>query len=49
MQSRAQASGDPGDHLDWGWQGQSRALSTPIWRLGVQCEKSVRDSTDSQR
>jgi hypothetical protein len=49
MQRRAQASGDPGDHTGWGWQGQSRALPTPIWRLGVQCKRSIRDSTDLQR
>ena len=45
MQTRAQASVDPGDHLGWGWRGQSRASLTPIWRLGVQCERLIRDST----
>jgi len=31
-----------------GWS-QSRALPTPIWRLGVPCEGTVRDPPDSQR
>jgi len=49
MQSRAQASSDPGDHPSWDRQGQSRALPTPIWRLGVQCKEPIRDSADLQR
>ncbi len=31
--------------LDLGRQGQSRALSVPIWRLGMQCKGLVRDPT----
>jgi hypothetical protein len=45
MQTRAQVSSDPGDHVDWRWRGQSRASPTPIRRLGVQCEGLIRDST----
>lgn len=45
MQTRAQVSADPGDHADRGRRGQSRASLTPIWRLGVQCERLIRDST----
>ena len=30
-------------HLVWGRRGQSRASSAPIWRLGVQCERPIRD------
>ncbi len=33
----------------WDRQGQSRALPTPIWRLGVQCKEPIRDSADLQR
>jgi hypothetical protein len=33
------------NHLARGWRGQSRASSTPIWRLGVQCEGLIRDQT----
>lgn len=41
--TRAQVLDEPGVHAGLNRQGQSRALSTPIWRLGVQCEGSVRD------
>lgn len=34
---------DPDDHANPGWWSQSRASSTPTRRLGVQCERSVRD------
>ena len=33
----------PGEPIDSGWRGQSRALSTPPWRSGVQCGRPVRD------
>lgn len=39
----ARASGDPGGHTNLGRRGQSRASPAPMWRLGVQCERSVRD------
>lgn len=35
---------DPDDHANPNWWSQSRAPSTPTRRLGVQCERSVRDS-----
>ena len=34
---------DLGVHSGSNRRGQSRASSTPMWRLGVQCEGSVRD------
>jgi len=35
--------GDPGGHVGTTRWSQSRASPTPILRLGVQCERSVRD------
>ena len=34
---------EPGDRPGLNRKGQSRAFPAPIWRLGVQCERSVRD------
>jgi hypothetical protein len=34
---------EPGDRPGLNRKGQSRAFPVPIWRLGVQCEGSVRD------
>src|SRR3990172_12222340 len=41
--TRAQAADEPSDHLGPARWSQSRASSTPIRRLGVQWEGSVRD------
>lgn len=42
-QTRARASSDPGSYTALDRRGQSRASPAPMWRLGVQCEGSVRD------
>lgn len=42
--TRARVAVDPEHALTWTGGASSRAPSTPIWRLGVQCGRPVRDS-----